>query len=56
MVRGRRLNRYAAPVFRRPIAVPSWKPRLRTWVVRIVRKRGWSSAYSDVGKKWDIMV
>lgn len=55
VVRGRRFMRYAAPLFRRPIALPSWKPRLRTWVVRIERARGWSSAYSAVGKKVDMM-
>jgi hypothetical protein len=54
-VMDRRLKRTAAPLFSKPIALPSWKPRLRTWVVRIVRANGWSSAYSAVGKKYDIV-
>lgn len=49
------LFRASALLLSRPTAVPSWKPRLRTWVARIIRARGWSSAYSALGKKCDIV-
>lgn len=46
---GRRFKRNVAPLFSKPIALPIWNPRLKTWVARIVRAKGWSSAYSAVG-------
>lgn len=49
MVIDRRLNADSIVQLIKPSAVPSWKPRLATWVVRIVRAKGCSSAYSAVG-------